>query len=219
MKQIIIQPTPIKSGPTTGKTAAKLSLPDELFGQKPNDKLLAQAFYVYQDRQHKGTHKVKTRAEIVGTTAKMFRQKGTGRARHGMKKAPIFVGGGIAHGPTGLKRQLSLSKRLARQATTVALSEKLASKDLIVVKATALEGKTKTAQKWLDKLGLTKTKVLVLHGGEEKLARGLGNIASVELMPASQINAYQLIIYPKVVITEAGVELLKKTFLGQKENK
>src|SRR3990167_4620035 len=90
-----------------------VNLPKALFGEKQNDKLLAQAIHVYRDRQHLGNSKVKTRGEVTATTRKWYRQKGTGRARHGAVSAPLFVGGGVAHGPKGINRHnLRLNAKL-----------------------------------------------------------------------------------------------------------
>src|SRR3989344_5966768 len=91
---------------SAGKKKEGLSLPKE-FEVKPNFRLLAQAYHVYEDRTHLGLAKAKTRGEVRISTKKIYKQKGTGGARHGAKSAPIFVGGGVAHGPKGIKRKLA----------------------------------------------------------------------------------------------------------------
>ena len=87
-----------------------------------NMNLIAQALHVYEDRGHKGTSKVKTRSQVNASRAKIYKQKGTGGARHGDKKAPIFVGGGIAHGPHGVKRELTLPKKLKARVSKMILT-------------------------------------------------------------------------------------------------
>lgn len=172
-----------------------INLPKQ-FSQKENTKLLAQAIHVYQARAHPGLSKVKTRGEVALTTQKAYRQKGTGRARHGAKSAPIFVGGGVAHGPTGLKRQLSLTKNLRRSALASALSLKAKNDEIVVVSGISKLKKTKEAATLLQKIAkATKSKkdkkfTFVLSGSslEAKLAlRNLGNAAFVRF---DELNAY-----------------------------
>ncbi|MBI2405857.1 50S ribosomal protein L4 [Candidatus Microgenomates bacterium] len=202
MKQVAVY-TPI------GKSTGKISLPDELFGQKPNDRLLSQAYYVYQTRAHTGTHKAKTRGEVAGSTAKIYRQKGTGRARHGMKKAPIFVGGGVVHGPVGAKRKRHLPQKFIRAALAVALSRRLDENKLFFIDPKEIDGKTKSIVGLLKKLGLESERLLILHGGEKAFVQGARNIAGITLLPASDVNAYEVINHPNVVLTIAGLELMK----------
>ncbi|MEK7182696.1 MAG: 50S ribosomal protein L4, partial [Patescibacteria group bacterium] len=198
----------------TGKSStSKIALSDELFGQKPNDRLLAQAYYVYQARAHTGTHKAKTRGEVAGSTAKIYRQKGTGRARHGARKAPIFVGGGVVHGPVGVKRKRHLPQKFIRAALAVALSRRLVENKLFFIDPKGINGKTKSIVGLLKKVGLESERLLLLHGGEKAFVQGARNIAGITLLPASDVNAYEVINHPNVVLTKAGVELMKETFI------
>src|SRR4030043_754050 len=109
---------------------ADISTPSN-FKEKVNLSLLSQAIRVYGDRKHPGLNRAKTRSEVRGSTRKIYRQKGTGFARHGAKSAPIFVGGGIAHGPKGIKRILTLPSKMKKQALGLAFSSKLESGDII----------------------------------------------------------------------------------------
>lgn len=195
---------------TGRESAKKASLPEEIFGQEMNENLLAQAYYVYQAHAHTGSHKTKTRGEVIGTTAKWYRQKGTGRARHGAKTAPIFRGGGIAHGPTGLKRNLKLPQNLAQRALKMIIARRLMDKKLIIFDPTNLDGKTKTFAKILDKFGWDGNKVLILHAKESQLIRSARNVAGVILVSANQVNAYQIINCQNIILTPNGLELLKE---------
>src|SRR3990170_7427665 len=103
------------------------------FIEKENLALLSQAVRVYEDRKHPGLSKVKTRGEVTASTRKIYRQKGTGGARHGAISAPIFVGGGIAHGPKGVKRILSLPKKMRKKALISSLNWKLKDSELFVI--------------------------------------------------------------------------------------
>lgn len=198
----------------TGRKGGTITLPNELFGREVSPKLLAQAARVYEWRAHPGRGKTKTRGEVALTTAKWYRQKGTGRARHGAKSAPIFVGGGIAHGPRGIRRNLTLSKKLARAALASALSGRFRAKGIYVVdvKDGGNIAKTKVVAALLGKLGTQGKRTLILYGGEQGLARAARNISGIKILPANMINAYSILSFPNLVITKAGLELLTKTF-------
>src|SRR3990167_11555632 len=114
------------------KTVKSLALPKE-FGGDVNKALLAQAIHIYRDRTHAGNSKVKTRGEINLTTAKWYKQKGTGRARHGSQSAPIFVGGGVAHGPRTRDFSLSMPQKMRKAALISALSLKASEGDIKVL--------------------------------------------------------------------------------------
>src|SRR6266404_5428662 len=113
-----------------GKVSGKVSLPGEMFGEKVNKALLAQAVRVYLANQRQGNASTKTRGEVDGSTAKIYRQKGTGRARHGSKRAPIFVKGGIVFGPKPRDFSLSLPQKMKRKALFSALSAKVKDKEV-----------------------------------------------------------------------------------------
>src|SRR3989339_761921 len=128
-----------------GQQGEKIKLPEKIFGAKVKPIVMAQAVRVYLSNQRKALAKTKTRADVAKTTAKMYRQKGTGRARHGSYAAPIFVGGGIAHGPSGKQNyKLSLPAKMRRLALLGALSVKAKAKEILIVEGVdkAL-GKTK----------------------------------------------------------------------------
>ncbi|MFZ5932983.1 MAG: 50S ribosomal protein L4 [Patescibacteria group bacterium] len=133
----------IKKGP--------YSLPP-IFGQKENLILLAQAVRVYEDRLHPGLARVKTRAEVERTKKKLYRQKGTGGARHGARSAPLFVGGGVAHGPKGVKRLLTLPAKMRKKALAIALSLKAKDGEVVLVENISSCKKTQDAQNLLDKI-------------------------------------------------------------------
>lgn len=111
------------------KRLAEITLPKS-FKEPMNEELLAQAVHVYEASEHYGTAKTKTRSEVARTTKKWFKQKGTGHARHGARSAPIFVGGGVAHGPKGFKRKLSLPQKMKKKALAIALALKNSKKQL-----------------------------------------------------------------------------------------
>lgn len=182
------------------------------FVEKENMALLSQAIRVYEARRHPGLSKTKTRGEVTASTRKIWRQKGTGRARHGALSAPIFVGGGTAHGPKGLKRRLTLPKKMKKKALNVALSLKAKSGDLLVVDGVSSLKKTKEAQNLVNKILTSqkkKGKVTFLLSEKGFLAvRAIRNLSDVEAVPFQNLNAYQVFF--------GGVLLLDREVLTAK---
>ena len=192
----------------TGRAAGTMSLPKEVFGVKPNKILLAQAVRVYTTNQKIFTASTKTRGEVRGSTAKIFRQKGTGRARHGSIRAPIFVGGGIVFGPKPRKVRLELPKKMKKAALLSALSAKMSDKEIVGVsgleKAT---GRTKEIVKFLEKVG--KSALIVTGEKQEMIVRGVRNIPGVDVLPANQINAYEVLRHQFLVISKEALAKFK----------
>lgn len=194
------------------------SQPDlSVFNKEVAPALLAQAIYVYQENSHIGVSKVKTRGEVDFTKKKVYKQKGTGNARHGAKSAPIFVGGGVVFGPRGLAlTPKSLNKKMKIKALLGALSlynkeERLSILDTSSVK----DSSTKSALKALgkDKLGL-------VHFNEDaKTLKSIGNLDNVTLLSANRLNVYKVVTSPKLVLTPGAyahlVERLKSVLLAK----
>lgn len=204
----------------TGIKSGKIDLPKEIFAAKINEPLMAQAVRVYLSNQRQAKAKVKTRGEVAKTTAKWYRQKGTGRARHGAQSAPLFVGGGVAHGPTGSQNyKLKLSKKMKKQALFSALTSKLKDKEIIVVKGLEkIEPKTKKMVKILEKLKVKNEKLkvktlIVLSEQVENLNRAARNIEGVNLIQANLLNTYRVLNGGKLIFMKEAVDKLKKTFL------
>lgn len=194
----------------TGRASGTLALPKEIFGQEVNKKLLSQAIRVYLTNQKIFTASTKGRGEVEGSTAKIYRQKGTGRARHGSIRAPIFVGGGIVFGPTPRKVRLDLPKKMKKAALLSALSDKASSKDIIGVsgieKAT---GKTKEVTILLKKVG-TDNALIITSDKQDNVVRAVRNIQGVSVLPANLINAYEVLRHEILLLTKEAVERLKK---------
>jgi large subunit ribosomal protein L4 len=201
----------------TGKKLKTLTLPQEIFAAPINQPLMAQAVRVYLTNQRQGTKKVKTRGEVRGSRRKIWRQKGTGRARHGDRYAPIFVGGGVAHGPTGQENyRLKLSKKMRRRALFSALTTKAQNKQVIVVSGLEkIEPKTKkmaTALKKIAAYPTTKKITLILPGKEENINRASQNLSGVSLQLARQLNTYQVLNGGKLIFLEPSLKVLQDTF-------
>lgn len=194
----------------TGRASGTLALPKEIFGQKVNDKLLAQAVRVYMTNQKIFTANTKTRGEVKGSTAKIYRQKGTGRARHGSIRAPIFVGGGITFGPKPRKIRLDLPKKMKRAALISALSSKTAGKNIIgLTRVDKASGKTKEMAKLLQKLSV-KNALIVTDKKQDNVVRAVKNLPNVNALPVNLINAYEVLKHKCLLVTKEAVEGLKK---------
>ena len=196
-----------------GKDAGKLSVSDEIFGLDPREDIIARMIRYQLAKKQQGTHQTKTRAEISRTGKKMYKQKGTGRARHHSARAPQFRGGGRAHGPVVRSHAHDLPKKIRALALRHALSAKLKSEDVIIVdNLVATEAKTKILVGALSDLGLTNA---LFIGGAEldanfKLAAQ--NIPNIDVLPVQGINVYDILRRKKLVLSKAAVEALEERF-------
>lgn len=206
----------------TGKETGSVELPKEIFDAKVSSNLLAQYVKVYQHNQRQGTVSTKTRAMVQTSTRKIYRQKGTGRARHGAKSAPIFVGGGVAFGPQPREYHASLNKKQKKQALFAALTIAFKNNQLSGLSDAVLTGETKTSKVagFLKTRELTKKKVLIVLPKMEKNAIVLSsrNIPTVELTDAPSLNAYTILNAGAVLLSESAVNVLVTHFLKQNEN-
>jgi large subunit ribosomal protein L4 len=178
--------------------------------QTGSSALLAQALRVYESNAHQKTHKVLTRGEVDGSTRKIYRQKGTGNARHGAKYAPIFVGGGIAHGPSGVRpANMVLPKRMRRRALLAALADKLNESAVSGIEGVQkVDGKTASAAHLLSTVANhPKAKVLVVTAASAtKLYQMMANLQGVTMKRASLVNAYDLVSASHVMITKKALD-------------
>jgi len=202
-----------------GKADGKVSVSAEMFGDKVNKKLIAQAVRVYLANQRQGTVSTKTRGEVDGSTRKIYRQKGTGRARHGSVRAPIFVKGGIVFGPKPRDFSLDLPKKMKRKALFSSLSAKVIDNEVKVISGfEEIKPKTKNFVAALQKLELDgkKRSVLLVTGGKaENLKRSAGNIQGVCVLPANLLNTYEVIKHKHVVLMKEAISEMEKTFLNK----
>jgi large subunit ribosomal protein L4 len=201
-----------------GKKVGQIILPSKIFAADINSKLMAQAVRVYLSNQRKARAKTKTRAEVSGSGRKIWRQKGTGRARHGDRYAPIFVGGGVAHGPTGIKNyQLKMSKQIRRQALFSALTSKFKDGEILVIKGlTKIKPKTKEMVKVLEKLKVKspKSKVLIiLPEILENIVRAARNIQGVNLIQVNLLNTYDVLNGGKLIFMKESIDKLKEIWI------
>ena len=200
-----------------GKVTGKITLPGEIFGEKLNKALLAQAVRVYLANQRQGNASTKTRGEVDGSTRKIYRQKGTGRARHGSVRAPIFVKGGIVFGPKPRDFSLSLPQKMKRKALFSALSAKVADNELTVVDGLAsIDPKTKNFAKMLVDLGMAekkKTVLFVTSSESASVLRAGRNVSRVRFVPSQLVNTYEVLGAHRVVVMKDAIAEMTKHFL------
>ena len=193
-----------------GAVSENLNLPKEIFGVKVNKDLLAQAQRVYSTNEMGHFSHTKTRGEVEGSTRKIFKQKGTGNARHGAIRAPIFVGGGIALGPKSRKTILDLPKKMRHAALVSALSLRALEGEVMGVSGLdKASGKTKQIVTLVNKMA--KKSVLIVDGtNNEKAFRASRNLEKVSFKTVDQLNAYEVIRHRSLVLTQSALERLQK---------
>lgn len=196
-----------------GKVSGKITLPEAIFGEKPNKQLLTQAVRVYMANQRQGNASTKTRGEVEGSTRKIYRQKGTGKARHGGIRAPIFVKGGIVHGPKPRDYGMTMPKKMKRKALYCALSGKLADGTITILSGLEkIEPKTKLFIDVLNKLGLNddKKKILLVTADElVSVKRSANNVPGVIVNIAPRLNAYEVLNTKRIVFLQDAIAALQ----------
>jgi len=186
-----------------------IDLADEVFGLSPRGDILHRCVTWQLSKRQQGTHKSKPRHEVKATSKKMYKQKGSGGARHGNKAAPQFRGGGTAHGPRPRSHATDLPKKVRRLALKHALSAKQAAKELIVVDTLALDAaKTKALIESFAKLGIANALIVDLEVNEN-FGLAARNIPNVDVLPAIGANVYDILRREKLVLTKAAVESLE----------
>lgn len=200
-----------------GKEKGELELPKEAFAYKINKPLIAQSLRVYQFNQRQGTASAKTRGEVKGSTRKIYRQKGTGRARHGSNKAPIFVGGGVVGGPKPRDYSLNITEKQKRIAIFSALSLLLKEKKIVGLedKALEIEPKTKQVAQLIRDLKLVGKKIVFVLPKMEKSGFVLAcrNVPEVSLVEVRSLNIFQILNCGQLIFLKESVEVFKKHFL------
>ena len=196
-----------------GKDAGKVTLADEIFGLEPREDILQRVVRWQLAKRQQGTHQTKGRADIARTGAKMYRQKGTGRARHSSARAPQFRGGGKAHGPVTRSHAIDLPKKVRALGLKHALSAKAQASALIVIDDLMLnEAKTKALVESFAKLGLTNA--LMIGGAEidQNFRRAAANIPNVDVLPIQGINVYDILRRGTLVLSKSAIEALEERF-------
>jgi large subunit ribosomal protein L4 len=189
----------------------EVELADDVFGAEVNEALLYDAVRQYQAGQRAGTHKTKVRSEVAGSGKKLWKQKGTGRARVGSVRSPIWRHGGTAHGPQPRDYSYKLPRKMLQGAMRSALSAKLRDGELKVVQAFNFDDhKTKAAAAALARLEAARTVLVVDNGDNRNLNLSVRNIKGVTLLPTREVNPYHLLGHRAVLLSEAAARKLSE---------
>ena len=203
----------IKITTLSGESAGEVKLSDEIFGLDPREDILQRVVRWQLAKKQQGTHKAKGRAEISRTGAKMYKQKGTGRARHHSARAPQFRGGGKAHGPVVRSHAIDLPKKVRALALKHALSSKAKSGSLIVVDSVAQkEAKTAGLLATFGKLAWTNALIIDGAAVDQNFALSARNIPHIDVLPVQGINVVSILKRDKLVLTKAALEALEARF-------
>jgi large subunit ribosomal protein L4 len=198
-----------------GEAAGTVTVSDAVFGLEPRQDILQRMVRWQLAKRRRGTHKAKTRGEVRATSKKMYRQKGTGSARHGNQAAPQFRDGGKAFGPVVRDHAMDLPKKVRALALKHALSSKAKADALVVLdELTGSEMKTKSLTAQLAVLGISDA--LIIDGKEIELNfdRATRNIQGVNVLPIQGINVYDILRYNTLVLSKAAIEALEERFNG-----
>ena len=193
-----------------GKKAGSVDLGEDVFGLEPRADILHRVVRWQRNKAQAGTHKVKTRSEVKYSTKKIYRQKGTGGARHGARSAPIFRGGGIYKGPVVRCHAHDLPKKVRLLGLKHALSAKARAGELVVIDEASSNGKTGALAKQVKDLGWKRA--LIIDGAEVNadFARAAANIDGLDVLPSMGANVYDILKRDTLVLTKAGVEALQE---------
>ncbi len=192
-----------------------IEVTDKVFSAKINKKLVSAVLYKTNANYKKRHAKTKQQNEVSGPTSKIYAQKGTGNARHASKKAPIFVGGGVAHGPKGelayKKRKLNKSEK--KQSIASLISEKVKNKNLLIFSDFDSEIK-KTKEMFLifKKFEITHSLIILDKNSKEKIEKSIRNIPNIKVTDINHFSAYDLVRFKKVIFTESSVKELEKRY-------
>ena len=199
----------------SGTEVGTIQLDEYIFGIEPNVPVMHQAMVRQQANARMGTHNTRGRGEVAGSTRKLFRQKGTGRARQGSIRAPHRKGGGVAHGPHPRSYAQAMPRKMRRLAVRSALSAKYAADEIRFIEAFSFEKpRTKDFLQSLSSLELAGKTLIVLDRKDEVVQKSAGNIAGVKSLLAHYVNVIDLLSHDNVVISRAAIDVLA-SFLSQ----
>ena len=192
-----------------GSNAGSLELVDDVFGLEPRADILHRVVRWQRNNAQAGTHKVKTRRETSYSTRKIYRQKGTGGARHGDRNAPIFRKGGVYKGPTPRSHGHELPKKVRKLGLKLALSAKAKAGSLVIIANAASNGKTTVLAKQVKNLGWKRALVIDGASVNNDFARAVSNIDGLDVLPSMGANVFDILKRDTLVLTKAGAEALE----------
>lgn len=199
-------PTSVAVKSSSGASAGTVELDQTMFGTDPNMAVLHQVVTAQLAARRAGTHSTKTRAEVRGGGAKPWKQKGTGRARAGSTRSPIWVGGGVAHGPKPRNYAQRTNKKMIKLALQSALTDRYRDDKVVVVDEWGFDQpSTKSAKAALDALGVEGKALVVIDRDDETTKKSFRNLPSVSVLAADQLNAHDVLVNDYIVFTRSNL--------------
>lgn len=194
---------------SNGKQSKTIELPADIFEVEVNNGLMHQAYVRQMANARLGTHKTQKRSEVSRTKAKWYRQKGTGRARHGSRNAPIFVGGGVAMGPVNRKYTKDMPKKMRRKAIRCALSALVRDEQLVIVESFDMpEPKTKEARDKIKALVGDESALVLFTDGQDNVQYSVNNLSNAQALRVNYLNIRDLFSYDKVIMPLDALEVI-----------
>jgi large subunit ribosomal protein L4 len=194
-----------------GTQAGSMTLKENVFGAKVNESIMHQVVVAQLANRRQGTQSVLSRSEVRGGGAKPWRQKGTGRARHGTIRSPLWIKGGVTFAMKPRDYSQKVNKKVKKAAIQSALSMKVADKEIIVLEDLKIDAKTKTMANMLKSFEASKA-LIVTEDKNDNVVRASNNIQGVKTCSAESVNVYDLINYDKLVITKKAVKKVEEVF-------
>ena len=203
----------IKSVNLSNKPGKDIELNDKIFGVDPRPDIMSRVVRWQLSKRRLGNHSVKTRSEVKMTTAKMYKQKGTGKARHGSGAVSQFRGGGMAHGPVVHSHSHSLNKKIKLLGLKSALSDKLKLGKLTILDGSKCDGKSSSLKKSFDLMGLKNTLVITGNNLDINFVRAASNIMHIDILPFAGLNVYDILRKENLVILDDAINLVEERLL------
>ena len=203
----------IKSVNLSNKPGKDIELNDKIFGVDPRPDIMSRVVRWQLSKRRLGNHSVKTRSEVKMTTAKMYKQKGTGKARHGSGAVSQFRGGGMAHGPVVHSHSHSLNKKIKLLGLKSALSDKLKLGKLTILDGSKCDGKSSSLKKSFDLMGLKNTLVITGTNIDINFVRAASNIMHIDILPFAGLNVYDILRKENLVILDDAINLVEERLL------
>ena len=195
------------------KPGKDIDLNDNVFGVEPRSDIMARVVRWQLAKRRLGNHKVQTRSDVKMTTAKMYKQKGTGKARHGSGAVSQFRGGGMAHGPVVHSHAHSLNKKVRMLGLRSALSDKAKLGKIVVLEGSKCDGKSSSLKKKLDLMGMSNALVIVGNKVEQNFIQAANNIKHIDVLVHSGLNVFDIIRKENLIIIEDAVKLVEERFV------
>ena len=203
----------IKSLNLNSKSTKDVNLNEQVFGVKPREDIIARVIRWQLAKRRMGNHSVQTRSDVKMTTAKMYKQKGTGKARHGSGAVSQFRGGGMAHGPIVHTHSHSLNKKVRKLGLKSALSNKFKLGKLIILETTESDGKTSSLKKSLDKIGVANALIISGNNIDDKFIKAAANIKNLDILSHNGLNVYDVVKKDNLIIMHDALQLVEERLL------